>query len=70
MNLPMGSIVFRQQRQMARSLGRALTISEPATIENFKEHLSGGEYILGVIMLKKNNSCNFGVIDIDIRGKW
>ena len=48
--------------------GRALTISEPATIENFKEHLSGGEYILGVIMLKKNNSCNFGVIDIDIRG--
>ena len=50
MNLPMGSIVFRQQRQMARSLGRALTISEPATIENFKEHLSGGEYILGVII--------------------
>ena len=48
--------------------GRALTISEPATIENFKEHLNGGEYILGVIMLKKNNSCNFGVIDIDIRG--
>ena len=48
--------MFRQQRQMARESGRALTISEPATIENFKEHLSGGEYILGVIMLKKNNS--------------
>ena len=56
MNLPMGSIVFRQQRQMAKEVWQlALTISEPATLENFKEHLSGGEYILGVIMLKKNN---------------
>ena len=48
--------------------GRALTISEPASEDNFKEHLNGGEYILGIIPLLKDNSCHFGVIDIDIRG--
>ena len=48
--------------------GRSLTISEPASEDNFKEHLNGGEYILGIIPLLKDNSCHFGVIDIDIRG--
>ena len=49
--------------------GRAVTVSDPATEINFKEHLNGGEYILGVIPLLNNNSCHFGVIDIDIRGE-
>ena len=49
--------------------GRAVTVSDPATEINFKEHLDGGEYILGVIPLLNNNSCHFGVIDIDIRGE-
>ena len=48
--------------------GRAITNSEPATEENYKEHLDGGPYILGIIMLKENNHCSFGCIDIDIRG--
>ena len=48
--------------------GRAVTISEPVTQENFEEHLNGGPYILGIIMLKSNNKCSFGCIDIDIRG--
>ena len=48
--------------------GRAVTVAEPATQENFESHLSGGDYILGIIMLRENNSCNFGVIDVDIRG--
>ena len=41
--------------------GRAVTVSDPATEINFKEHLNGGEYILGVIPLLNNNSCHFGV---------
>ena len=49
--------------------GRAVTVSEPATEENFRSHLNGGDYILGIIMLKQDNSCNFGVIDVDIRGE-
>ena len=48
--------------------GRAITNSEPASKENYKEHLEGGPYILGIIMLKENNTCVFGCIDIDIRG--
>ena len=47
--------------------GRAVTVAEPATQENFESHLNGGDYILGIIMLRENNSCNFGVIDVDIR---
>ena len=49
--------------------GRAVTVSSPATEKNFSHHLKGGEYILGIIMLKDDNSCNFGCIDIDIRGE-
>ena len=61
---------YRVQKKEAdgKMSGRAVTVSEPATENNFNEHLNGGEYILGIIMLKIDNSCNFGVIDIDIRG--
>ena len=62
---------YRVQKKEAdgKMSGRAVTVSEPATIENFKSHLNGGDYILGIIMLRENNSCNFGVIDVDIRGE-
>ena len=61
---------YRVQKKEAdgKMSGRAVTVSEPTTENNFNEHLNGGEYILGIIMLKIDNSCNFGVIDIDIRG--
>ena len=49
--------------------GRAVTVSEPATEKNFKDHIKGDEYILGVLPLLKDNSCYFGVIDVDIRGE-
>ena len=48
--------------------GRALTISEPPTIKNYQDHLNGVDYILGIIMLKSDNTCSFGAIDIDIKG--
>ena len=62
---------YRVQKKEAdgKMSGRAVTVAEPATEEHFKEHLDGGEYILGIIMLRENNSCNFGVIDVDIRGE-
>ena len=62
---------YRVQKREAdgKMSGRAVTVSEPATLNHFQKHLSGGEYILGIIMLKEDNSCNFGVIDIDIRGE-
>ena len=62
---------YRVQKKEAdgKMSGRALTISEPATLNHFDTHLKGGEYILGIIMLRENNSCNFGVIDVDIRGE-
>lgn len=62
---------YRVQNEEAdgKMSGRAVTVSEQATEKNFEDHLNGGDYILGIIMLKENNSCNFGVIDIDIRGE-
>ena len=62
---------YRVQKKEAdgKMSGRALTVSEPATFNHFDTHLKGGDYILGIIMLKENNSCNFGVIDVDIRGE-
>ena len=61
---------YRVQKQEldGKVSGRAVTVSDPATEENFRSHLNCGDYILGIIMLKSDNSCNFGVIDIDIRG--
>ena len=61
---------YRVQKQEAdgKMSGRAVTVSESPTQKHFEEHLNGGEYILGIIMLRENNSCNFGVIDVDIRG--
>ena len=60
---------YRVQKKEAdgKMSGRAVTVAEPATKENFEAHLNGGDYILGIIMLRENNSCNFGVIDVDIR---
>jgi hypothetical protein len=62
---------YRVQKKEAdgKMSGRALTVSEPATFTHFENHLKGGDYILGIIMLRENNSCNFGVIDVDIRGE-
>jgi hypothetical protein len=64
-----GQYRVKKQEADGKMSGRAVTVSEPATEENFKNHLDGGDYILGIIMLKLDNSCNFGVIDIDIRGE-
>lgn len=62
---------YRVQKTEAdgKMSGRAVTVAEPATVNHFESHLRGGDYILGIIMLRENNSCNFGVIDIDIRGE-
>ena len=64
-----GQYRVQKREEDGKMSGRAVTVSEAATAEHFSNHLSGGEYILGIIMLKDDNSCNFGVIDIDIRGE-
>ena len=63
-----GEYRVQQREADGKMSGRALTVSEGATKQHYQEHLDGGEYILGIIMLRDDNSCNFGVIDIDIRG--
>ena len=64
-----GQYRVKKKEADGKMSGRAVTVSEPATEINFEQHLNGNEYILGIIMLKQDNSCNFGVIDIDIRGQ-
>ena len=64
-----GQYRVKQKEQDGKMSGRAITVSEPATEQNFTEHLTGSDYILGIIMLRQDNSCHFGVIDIDIRGE-
>ena len=65
----LGQYRVKKKEADGKMSGRAVTVSEPATEINFEQHLNGNEYILGIIMLKQDNSCNFGVIDIDIRGQ-
>ena len=64
-----GQYKVKNKEADGKMSGRALTISEPVKLNNFLDHLNGKDYILGIIMLKSDNSCNFGVIDIDIRGE-
>jgi hypothetical protein len=63
-----GQYRVTNKEQDGKLSGRAITNSEPASQDHYKEHLEGGPYILGIIMLKENNTCSFGCIDIDIRG--
>jgi len=64
-----GQYRVQQEEADGKMSGRALTLSEPATKVHYSEHLEGKDYILGIIMLRQDNSCNFGVIDVDIRGE-
>ena len=43
---------YRVQKKEAdgKMSGRAVTVSEPATIENYRAHLNGGDYILGIML--------------------
>jgi hypothetical protein len=63
-----GQYRVTNKEQDGKLSGRAITNSEPASHDHYKEHLEGGPYILGIIMLKESNKCSFGCIDIDIRG--
>ena len=63
-----GQYRIKKRESDGKMSGRALTSPEPPTARNFESHLKGEEYSLGIIMLKDDNSCNFGAIDIDIRG--
>ena len=63
-----GQYRVKKEEDDGKMSGRAITISEPATEQNYIEHLTGSAYILGIIMLQQDNTCNFGAIDIDIRG--
>ena len=47
-----GQFRVQSQESDGKMSGRAVTISEPATQEHFNKHLTGGEYILGIIPLR------------------
>jgi hypothetical protein len=64
-----GQYRVQQKEADGKMSGRAITVAEPATKEIFESHLMGKDFILGIIMLKEDNSCSFGGIDIDIRGE-
>lgn len=63
-----GQYSVKRTEADGKKAGRAITISEGPTQLHFESHLNGKEYILGIIMLRDDNSCSFGAIDIDIRG--
>jgi len=45
--------------------GQALTVQEPVTVELWKSHLNG-DMQLGIVPIRDDASCAFGVIDIDV----
>jgi hypothetical protein len=64
-----GQYRVQQKEADGKMSGRAVTIAETATKDIFESHLNGESFILGIIMLREDNSCSFGCIDIDIRGE-
>ena len=63
-----GQYSVKRTEADGKKAGRAITISEGPTQVHFESHLNGKDYILGIIMLRDDNSCSFGAIDVDIRG--
>jgi hypothetical protein len=47
-----------------KSKGRATTITEPVTLDDYRRHLSG-ELGLGIVPIRDDGTCVFGAIDID-----
>jgi len=47
-----------------KSKGKATTITEPVTVEDYRKHLAG-ELGLGIVPIRDDGTCVFGAIDID-----
>lgn len=59
-----GRFKIERQEDSGKLSGRASTVDEPPTIDDFKAHLAGDTGI-GVIPLTTDNRCYFAALDID-----
>jgi hypothetical protein len=48
--------------------GRALTVRGKLPLERMQGHLNGDGIGVGIVTLREDNTCCFGVIDVDIQG--
>lgn len=54
-----------QDKKGAKAVGKAATISTPADTALWEDHLLGNKGI-GIIPIRKNNTCSWGAVDIDV----
>lgn len=62
-----GEYEVNRTEDSGKKLGKAVTLMRPASLADYKKHLSGVTGI-GIIPLLKSDKCWFGAIDIDIKG--
>jgi hypothetical protein len=48
-----------------KRVGKAITVKEDITVDKFKRHLTDEHWMLGVIPVRDDAMCKFGVIDVD-----
>lgn len=56
----------KRQTPGEKAEGDALTMNSQISAKEVEEHLYGEEYGIGVIPITEENTCRFGVIDIDV----
>jgi len=55
-----------RKNEKGKMEGKALTVKQPVSDGDWKEHLEGGEKGLGVIPLREDDTCWWACLDIDI----
>ncbi len=63
-----GQYIISTKDADGKVIGAAKTIMEEASETDYQQHLEG-KIGIGIVPLLKNNKCNFGAIDIDIKGE-
>lgn len=60
-----GTYDVRTTQDNGKRVGKALTIPGPISDAVWRDHLEGTGLGIGIIMLREDDTCRFGVIDVD-----
>ena len=65
LDIAYGTYKIEKARGDGKQAGKAMVVRQPPTDDLWKKHLEGVEPSLGIIPIRANNTCIWGVIDID-----
>ena len=65
LDIAYGTYKIEKARGDGKQAGKAMVVRQPPTDDLWKKHLEGVEPSLGIIPIRADNTCIWGVIDID-----